>query len=50
MILIMKRKEKEINSEEMEPPGNRDTSYALPTAGEVEKNRSSEMMVNKAPI
>jgi hypothetical protein len=46
----MKKKEKEINSEEMEPPGNRVESYNLATASAVEKNRSSEMMVNKATV
>ena len=49
MILIMKRKE-EINPEEMEPPGNWVGSYNLTTAGEAEKNRNPEMMVNKATV
>ncbi|HYA94072.1 MAG TPA: hypothetical protein VEK32_21485 [Thermodesulfobacteriota bacterium] len=46
----MKRKEKEINSEEMEPPGNWVESHDPATAGGVQKNQSSEMMVNKTPI
>jgi hypothetical protein len=50
MILITKRKEEKINPEEMEPPGNRFESCNLASAGEAEKNRSSEMMVNKVTI
>ncbi len=49
-MMITKRKEKEVSSEEMEPPGNRVESYDRPAACEVEKNRSSEMMVIKALI
>jgi hypothetical protein len=50
MILITERKEEKIISEEMEPPGNWVESYNLATAGEAEKNRSPEMMVNKATV
>jgi len=50
MILITKRKEEKINPEEMEPPGNWIESHNLATAGKGEKNRSSEMMVNKATV
>ncbi len=50
MILITKRKEEKIIPEEMEPPGNWVKSYNLATAGEAEKNRSPEMMVNKATV
>ncbi len=50
MILITKRKEEEIKPEEMEPPGSPVDSDNLAFAGEVEKNRSSEMMANKVTI
>jgi hypothetical protein len=47
MILITKRKEEEIKSEEMEPPGNRVEFYHLTHAGEAQENRNPEMMVDK---
>jgi hypothetical protein len=47
MILITKREEEEIKSEEMEPPGDRVEFYHLTYAGEPQKNRSPEMMVDK---
>jgi len=47
MILITKREEEEIKSEEMEPPGNRVELYNLTYAGEPQKNRSPEMTVDK---
>ena len=50
MILITERKEEKINPEEMEPPSNWVESYNLASAGEGEKNRSPEMMVNKLTV
>ena len=47
MILIKKREGDEIKSEEMEPPGNPVEFYHLTYAGEVQENRSPEMMVDK---
>jgi len=50
MNLMTERKEEKIISEEMEPPGSRVKSYNLATAGEAEKNRNPEMMVNKVTV
>jgi hypothetical protein len=50
MILITKREGEEIKSEEMEPPGNRVEFYNLTCAGEAQKNRSPEMMVDKVTV
>ena len=48
--MITKREGEEIKSEEMEPPGNRVEFYNLAYAGETQKNRSPEMMVDKATV
>ena len=45
---MMKKKEEEINPDEMEPPGNWVAFCNFPTVTEAEKNRCPEMMVNKA--
>jgi hypothetical protein len=45
---MMKRKEEEINPDEMEPPGNWAVFCNFPAVTEAEKNRCPEMMVNKA--
>ena len=50
MILITKREGEEIKSEEMEPPGNRVEFYDLAYAGDAQKNRSPEMMVDKVTV
>ncbi len=47
MSSMMKRKEEEINPDEMEPPGNWVAFYNSPAATEAEKSRRPEMMVNK---
>jgi hypothetical protein len=50
MISITKRKEEKISPEEMEPPSCGVNFYELTVAGIADKNRSPEMMVNKATV